>query len=110
MLWLELVELFIKVRGSLNSIELSSPELRIKKTGHLNEGTMHFFGGADFIVENTKMDFRKQHFSIESKFDWKMPKMIKHDDLEIGFNSPACSSFELTHKLIKTSVVDIRDL
>ena len=81
-----------------------------KKTGRLNEGTMHFFGGADFIVENTKMDFRKQHFSIESKFDWKMPKMIKHDDLEIGFNSPTCSSFELTHKLIKISVVDIRDL
>ena len=51
------------------------------------------------------MDFRKQHFSIESKFDGKMPKMIKHDDLEIGFNSPACASYELTHKLIKKSVV-----
>ena len=72
---------------------------------------MHFFGGVDYIVNGTKAgtNFRKQHFSIESKFDRKMPKMIKHQDLEIGFNSPACSSFELTHKLIKTSVVDIRD-
>ena len=70
---------------------------------------MHFFGGTDYIVKGTKVNFEKQHFSIESKFDRKMPKMIKHQDLEIGFNSPACSSFELTHKLIKTSVVDIRD-
>ena len=77
--------------------------------GHLNEGTMHFFGGVDYNMEGTKEDFRRQHFSIESNFNGKMPKMIKHEDLEIGFHSPACTSFELTHKLIKTSVVDIRD-
>ena len=42
--------------------------------GHLNEGTMHFFGGVDYNMEGTKKDFRRQHFSIESNFNGKMPK------------------------------------
>ena len=58
--------------------------------GVLFKGEMHFFGGE----ERVSMD--RQHFVIEKQRSGKRVKMTKMEDLEIGFQSPSCSSFQKT--------------
>ena len=61
--------------------------------GVLFEGKMHFFGGDPYI---NGIDFTRQHFVIETKRSGQLVKMTKQKDLEIRFEGPACSSFQMT--------------
>ena len=68
--------------------------------GVIFEGEMHFFGGEG--------NFSRQHFVIETQRSGQLVKMTKMEDLEIGFEYPSCSSFEMTGEhfpWLKTSVV-----
>ena len=56
----------------------------------LFKGEMHFFGGR----KRVSMD--RQHFVIEKHRSGRLAKMTKSEDLEIGFDSPSCSSFQMT--------------
>ena len=53
----------------------------------LFEGEIHFFGG---------WNLARQHFVIETHRSGQLIKMTKKEDLEIGFQSASCSSFEMT--------------
>ena len=78
--------------------------------GVLFEGEMHFFGGerpcydrqgvSCFQFESTGYlninDLSRQHFVIETKRSEQLVKMTKKEDLEVGFDNPLCSSFEMT--------------
>ena len=59
--------------------------------GVLFEEEIHFFGGDGF-----KDGFERQHFLIETKRSGQLVKITKKKDLEIGFDQPSCSSFEIT--------------
>ena len=68
--------------------------------GVLFEGEIHFFGGWS--------DFGRQHFVIETKRSGQLIKMTKKENLEIGFTSPSCSSFEMFSEYFpwfKTNIV-----
>ena len=56
------------------------------------QGYIHFFGGTP--VNYT--DFGKQHFVIETKRSGKMVKMTKMKDLDVSFQAPSCSNFQIT--------------
>ena len=64
------------------------------------EGEMHFFGAdaetnmlhSDF----EEVDYLRQHFTIEAKRSGRMARMTRQHDLEIGFDGPSCSTFEIT--------------
>ena len=58
--------------------------------GVLFKGEIHFFGGRE------RVSFDRQHFVIEKQRSGQLVKMTKKEDLEIGFDSPSCSSFEMT--------------
>ena len=58
--------------------------------GVLFEGEIHFFGGSYYD------DFSRQHFAIETQRSGQLVKMTKKQDLEIGFEEPACITFEMT--------------
>ena len=60
--------------------------------GVLFEGEIHFFGG-DSTYD---IDFSRQHFVIETKRTGQLVKMIKKENLEIGFYKHSCRSFEMT--------------
>jgi len=59
--------------------------------GILFEGEIHFFGGSDYEI-----DLSRQHFAIETVRNGQLVKMTKKEDLELDFNNPSCSSFEMT--------------
>ena len=72
--------------------------------GVLFEGEIHFFGGTDYPESN----LTRQHFVIETQRSGQLVKMTKKEDLEIGFESPSCSSFEMTDEYFlwfRTNVV-----
>ena len=56
--------------------------------GVMFEGEIHFFGGEG--------GFEQQHFVIETQRSGQLVKMREQEDLEIGFQRPSCSSFEMT--------------
>ena len=58
--------------------------------GVLFNGEIHFFGGE----ERVSMD--RQHFVLEKQRSGQLVKMMKKEDLEIGFDSPSCCSFQMT--------------
>ena len=58
--------------------------------GVVYQGNMHFFGGGRVQM------FDKQHFFIETQRSGKMVKMTKMKDLDVSFENPLCSSFEIT--------------
>ena len=65
--------------------------------GVLFEGEIHFFGGYYYGNDgNVSIDFLRQHFVIETDRSEQLVKMTKKEDLEIGFNKPSCSNFEIT--------------
>ena len=71
--------------------------------GVLFEGEIHFFGGY-----SNKIDITRQHFVIETQRSGQLVKMMKKEDLEIGFSKASCSSFEITSEYFpwfKTNVV-----
>ena len=63
--------------------------------GVLFEGEVHFFGGATRFGENL-YNYTQQHFVIELQRSGQLVKMTKKEDLVIGFESPSCSTFEMT--------------
>ena len=72
--------------------------------GVLFEGKIHFFGGFNY----DEIDFSRQHFVIETKRSGQMVKMTKKQDLEIGFDSLSCSTFDIPSEFFpwfKTNVV-----
>ena len=84
--------------------------------GVLFEGEMHFFGGGNFTPNefrlanymNEMLDFRRQHFVIETQRSGQVVKMTRKEDLEIGLEDHSCSSFETTSEFFpwfKTNVV-----
>ena len=62
----------------------------------LYEGEMHFFGGIDTGGIDGGDGYSRQHFTIETKRSGKMVRMMKQHNLEIGFDEPSCSTFEIT--------------
>ena len=65
------------------------------------DGEMHFFGVTEFMNPFSDDDSRnyaysRQHFTIEMKRSGRMVKMTRQHDLEIQFQNPSCSAFEIT--------------
>ena len=64
--------------------------------GVVYQGNIHFFGGNYIGLSLPKYDFSRQHFYIETQRKGRIVKMTKMENLDIGFDRPSCSSFEIT--------------
>ena len=53
------------------------------------KGEMHFFGGKRWW----NRDYSRQHFSIETRRSEQLVKLLKKEDLTIGFEDSSCSIF-----------------
>ena len=63
--------------------------------GVLYQGNIHFFGG-DYTSLPNNYAFERQHFSIETQRKGRIVKMTKLKNLNIDFQYPSCSNFEIT--------------
>ena len=57
-------------------------------------GEMHFFGGISYDI-NGGDGYSRQHVTIETKRSGKMVRMTRQHNLEIEFDKPSCSTFEI---------------